>query len=194
MWAGHGGGSTPLHFDSINNFLAQVKGRKQVLLFPPSQTWRVYPFPLGHPKDNFAMVNVEDPDVKRFPSLRRARALEAILSPGEVLWLPRFYWHYVHQLDAPSENISLNFWHGQKGTQQFMRNVRESPLPQPDEVEAAASEAAQAYHRSCTSEEEANRIAAEDDALIEASDEIGMTCLHTGRMIEQAGTCMHALE
>jgi hypothetical protein len=187
MWVGHGGGSTPLHFDSINNFLAQVKGRKQILLFPPAQTWRVYPFPLGHPKDNFAMVNVEDPDVERFPSLKRARALEAILSPGEVLWLPRFYWHYVHQLDAPSENISLNFWHGQKGTQQFMRNVRESPLPQPREVEAAASAAAQAYYRSCSSTEEAEQVAARDDALIEANDEIAMACLHAGRMIEQSG-------
>ena len=59
--------------------------------------------------DNFAMIDVERPDVKRFPSLRRARALEAVLEPGDVLWLPRFYWHYVHQLDAPSENISLNF-------------------------------------------------------------------------------------
>ena len=26
MWAGHGGGCTPLHFDSLHNFLAQAAG------------------------------------------------------------------------------------------------------------------------------------------------------------------------
>lgn len=109
LWVGHGGGATPLHFDSISNFLAQVAGRKQVVLFPPGQTFHVYPYPIAHPMDNFAMIDVEQPDKERFPALRRAKALEAVLEPGDVLWLPRFYWHYVHQLDAPSENISLNF-------------------------------------------------------------------------------------
>ena len=32
LWAGHGGGSTPLHFDALNNFVCQLLGRKQVLL------------------------------------------------------------------------------------------------------------------------------------------------------------------
>ena len=59
LWVGHGGGATPLHFDSISNFLAQVVGRKQVLLFPPAQTFHVYPYPIGHPMDNFAMIDVE---------------------------------------------------------------------------------------------------------------------------------------
>ena len=42
-----------------------------------------------HPMDNFAMVDIHSPDVTRFPALRHARGLEAVLEPGDVLWLPR---------------------------------------------------------------------------------------------------------
>ena len=36
---------------------------------------------------SYAMVDVERPDIDRFPALRRARGLECTLHPGEVLWL-----------------------------------------------------------------------------------------------------------
>ena len=52
------------------------------------------------------------------------RALETILEPGDVLWLPRFWWHLVRQLDAGSPNLSLNFWVGYKGTSGFMQELR----------------------------------------------------------------------
>lgn len=45
LWAGHGGGVTPCHYDSLSNFLAQLRGRKSILLFPPSETFNLYPYP-----------------------------------------------------------------------------------------------------------------------------------------------------
>lgn len=245
LWAGHGGGCTPLHFDSLSNFLAQVghlgmpprrtggiaslavraapgtharpparlarllistdlhapsrrpsrrpqvRGRKQVLLFPPAQTWHIYPYQVGHPMDNFAMVDLEAPDVGRFPALARARALEAVLSPGDVLWLPRFYWHYVHQLDAPSENVSLNFWVGKKGTEGFMAQMRTAPLPADDAVAAAAA-AAHATAREMERGEQARlRVEAADERWLASDAEVAMNCLHLSRMIETA--CTHVM-
>ena len=38
---------------------AQVTGRKHVLLMGQSETFKLYPFPVGHPQDNFAMVDLE---------------------------------------------------------------------------------------------------------------------------------------
>ena len=186
LWAGHGGGSTPTHFDSLSNFLAQVAGRKQVLLFPPSQTWQLYPYPVKHPMDNFAMVDVENPDVGRFPALVRAKALEAILEPGDVLWLPRFYWHYVHQLDAPSENLSLNFWIGRKGTEEFCKELREAPLPGPELVAAATTAAAAVARQMEADGLGRQRVETSDEALLEASPALAMKCLHAARMIESA--------
>lgn len=45
LWAGHGGGVTPCHYDSLSNFLAQLQGKKSILLFPPSETFNLYPYP-----------------------------------------------------------------------------------------------------------------------------------------------------
>ena len=74
-----------------------MKGRKRVLLFPPSESFNVYAYPTDHIMDNFAMVDVERPDLKRFPAFRRAKPLETTLEPGDVLWMPSYYWHYVRQ-------------------------------------------------------------------------------------------------
>jgi len=41
--------------------------------------------------DNALQVNFEKPDYRRFPKFRSARGLEAVLGPGDVLYLPS-YW------------------------------------------------------------------------------------------------------
>jgi hypothetical protein len=114
----------PFRSDPIALARAQVEGRKHVLLFPPSQTYNLYPHPVAHQMDNFTIADPEAPDTERFPALARARALETTLTPGEVLWLPRFWWHLVRQLDAGKPNLSLNFWVGYKGTHGFMQELR----------------------------------------------------------------------
>ena len=40
----------------------------RLLLFPPSATYNVYPYPATHPMNAFAMIDVEKPDVQRFPA------------------------------------------------------------------------------------------------------------------------------
>jgi hypothetical protein len=84
LWAGRSGGCTPLHYDTTNNFLCQVCGRKRLLLLPPSAFAHVYPYPATHPMHFFGMVDVERPDLGRFPAFARAQGLEALIEPGEV--------------------------------------------------------------------------------------------------------------
>lgn len=112
LWAGHGGGCTPMHYDALSNFFTQLVGRKRVLCFLPSQWPFIYPYPSHHPMDTYAQVDVEAPDLERFPALRRARGLECTLEPGDVLWLPSYVYHHVRQLDAGKENLSMNCWCG----------------------------------------------------------------------------------
>lgn len=61
LWAGHGGGCTPMHYDAISNFFTQLHGQKQILLFPPGAWPNVYPYPTSHPMSSYAMVDVESP-------------------------------------------------------------------------------------------------------------------------------------
>eukprot|EP00300_Choanocystis_sp_HF-7_P034167 c46737_g1_i1.p1 GENE.c46737_g1_i1~~c46737_g1_i1.p1 ORF type:complete len:212 (+),score=47.40 c46737_g1_i1:582-1217(+) len=57
----------------------------------------------------FSDVNVMDPDLSRHPRFENARqkAIEIVLVPGDVLFVPPRYWHFVQCL-TPA--ISTNVW------------------------------------------------------------------------------------
>jgi hypothetical protein len=104
LWLGPAGTVTPVHFDRSQNFLVQLYGRKRVTLFAPAHTERLY---AGDGVRNFSPVDVEAPDLARYPRFAQARGLQALLGPGDVLFIPRGWWHHVRSLDPA---ISLNLW------------------------------------------------------------------------------------
>ncbi|MFN6571987.1 cupin-like domain-containing protein [Dendronalium sp. ChiSLP03b] len=101
--------TTNLHFDGFHNIFAQVRGRKRILLFPPSNYLSFYP-PLeksiGIPE--FSKVNPDVLNLELFPKFPWQEKIEIILQPGEMLYIPPFWWHYVTAVD---ENISLSFFY-----------------------------------------------------------------------------------
>lgn len=52
-------------------------------------------------------VRVEAPDLAAYPAFAQAEYEEAILGPGDMLYLPRSHWHYVRALTT---SVSVNFW------------------------------------------------------------------------------------
>jgi ribosomal protein L16 Arg81 hydroxylase len=53
-------------------------------------------------------VDVEAPDAaEHFPAFANAKPFDTVLGPGDVLFIPRGWWHYVRSL-TPS--FSVNFW------------------------------------------------------------------------------------
>ncbi|ETE66792.1 Lysine-specific demethylase 8, partial [Ophiophagus hannah] len=98
-WFGPPGTISPLHQDPQQNFLVQVMGRKYIRLFSPDQSEKLYPHE-GHLLHNTSQVDVEDPDFMKFPKFKEAAFQDCILSPGEVLFIPASYWHYVRALDT----------------------------------------------------------------------------------------------
>ncbi|MGH0128117.1 UNVERIFIED_CONTAM: hypothetical protein FKN15_033217 [Acipenser sinensis] len=105
-WFGPGGTVSPLHQDPQNNFLAQVVGSKYIRLYSPDETEKLYPHQsqLLH---NTSQVEVENPDLQRFPDFAKAQFQECVLHPGEVLFIPVKYWHYVRSLEI---SFSVSFW------------------------------------------------------------------------------------
>ncbi|XP_036926780.1 bifunctional peptidase and arginyl-hydroxylase JMJD5 isoform X3 [Sturnira hondurensis] len=60
------------------------------------------------PQQNFLVqVDVENPDLEKFPRFAEAPFLSCVLSPGEILFIPVKYWHYVRALDL---SFSVSFW------------------------------------------------------------------------------------
>jgi hypothetical protein len=114
LWFGPGNNFTPLHYDAANNFLTQIRGRKQVILCPPREIARLYPFPFsyaanpyGHAAHHMSQVNVVSPDLSRFPAWAHADRALLELGPGDMLFIPVYWWHAVWGIDA---NMSINYW------------------------------------------------------------------------------------
>ncbi|CAK6441719.1 unnamed protein product [Pipistrellus nathusii] len=110
LWIGSLGAHTPCHLDSYGcNLVFQVQGRKRWHLFPPEDTPLLYPTRIPYEESSvFSKVNVVNPDGKRFPQFQKARRHVVTLSPGQVLFVPRHWWHYVESIDPVT--VSINSW------------------------------------------------------------------------------------
>jgi hypothetical protein len=106
LWIGSAGTRSGLHYDSSDNFLVQICGKKRLSLVPPGEFREVYPFTWNFSK---SPVNPEDPDLATYPRFADATVWEGHLAPGDVLFLPALWWHYVTSLDP---SISINQWFG----------------------------------------------------------------------------------
>jgi len=111
-WVGTSGTVTPLHFDSYDNLLAQVVGYKYVRLYSTVETAKLYVTASSAggvtcAQQNISPVTVESPDFERYPDFCEATFTETVLGPGDMLFIPKGWWHYVRSL-TPS--MSVNFW------------------------------------------------------------------------------------
>lgn len=105
-WIGPAGTVTGLHDDTLPNLVAQIRGRKGLLLFPPSPLDRIYrsaKFDFG---THLSLVDLCRPDFARFPRLRELRPLVAVLEEGDGLYIPPAWWHFV-VAETPSVTLSL---------------------------------------------------------------------------------------
>ncbi|XP_038619073.1 bifunctional peptidase and arginyl-hydroxylase JMJD5 isoform X2 [Tachyglossus aculeatus] len=105
-WFGPSGTISPLHQDPQQNFLVQVIGRKYIQLYSPQESESLYPHET-HLLHNTSQVDVENPDTTQFPKFAEAAFQSCILNPGQVLFIPVKYWHYVRALDI---SFSVSFW------------------------------------------------------------------------------------
>lgn len=101
-----------VHFDNYHNIACVVSGSRRFTVFPPEQVGNLYIGPLlktpgGSP---ISVVDLREPDYARFPKFRQAleSAQEAVLTPGDAIYIPILWWHGVESLDAL--NVLVNYW------------------------------------------------------------------------------------
>eukprot|EP00439_Symbiodinium_sp_Y106_P048884 s2368_g6.t1 len=111
---------TACHYDQSQNLFLQLDGMKRFVLFPPMVGASSFlPFPISHPRDRCARARLDEgapsqdgPFVSssRYPcaALARGQGIEAVLEPGDCLFLPQMWWHHVESL--AEENVSLSIW------------------------------------------------------------------------------------
>lgn len=104
LWYGPGGTVTPLHHDTTNILFCQVRGKKRVTLIDPSWTELVRDC-----VSFYSLIDVEKPDAKRFPYFADIPKLTVTLGPGECLFIPAGWWHFVRSLSVSVSISMTNF-------------------------------------------------------------------------------------
>jgi len=104
FWFGPAGTATKAHHDKVNVLLAQFYGRKNIKLISALETPLVYNY-----RGVFSEVDWEDPDFDKHPLFRKARILDVTISPGEALFIPVGWWHFVEALDVSISVAFSNF-------------------------------------------------------------------------------------
>ncbi|GFS38596.1 HSPB1-associated protein 1 [Nephila pilipes] len=110
FWLGSEGANTPCHFDSYGcNLVAQIVGRKKWILFPPTDTAFMYPTRIPYEESSvFSSVNILNPDLSQHVLFKKSHPYIAVLEPGDVLFVPKKWWHFVLSIDEVT--ISMNTW------------------------------------------------------------------------------------
>ncbi|XP_017059109.1 bifunctional peptidase and arginyl-hydroxylase JMJD5 [Drosophila ficusphila] len=105
-WLGPAGTISPMHYDPKHNLLCQVFGSKSVILAAPADSANLYP----HESEflcNTSQIDADQLDLETYPLLEKVKFYRLLLQPGECLYMPPKWWHYVRS-EAPS--FSVSFW------------------------------------------------------------------------------------
>ena len=82
--------------DMSNVMLTQFYGRKKVVLISPEYSRLLYKLPFN----THSLVDLDNPDYTKYPGLRYVETFECVLEPGDSLFMPSGYWHYITYLDG----------------------------------------------------------------------------------------------
>ncbi|MEM7157842.1 MAG: cupin-like domain-containing protein [Myxococcota bacterium] len=109
LWMGSGGQRLAVHQDSTHSIICMVSGHKEFILFPPDQHRNLYTAPQGRLFEWpwRSRVDPRRPDLERYPRFADALAASRTIriGPGDVLFLPAYWWHSV---DSFGLNIMFN--------------------------------------------------------------------------------------
>ena len=109
LLVGQAGQSTPCHYDEQDNLFCELSGHKRIVMAAPDQFSALYPFPVHHASDRQSQLDIFDPliDAHQFPNFSGLQAVQGTVGPGDVLFIPSYWWHHISSLD---ETVSVTFW------------------------------------------------------------------------------------
>lgn len=118
FWISGGGISSQMHFDSDgdHNMNFQIQGRKLMTLYEPMDGLQnLYPLP-----GRGSALSLVDPyrpkTLKRFPRVVHTQPHVMELRAGEVLFIPKQWWHDVRHLGDWNVNVTAWYQRGRRKT------------------------------------------------------------------------------
>uniref|UniRef100_H3GJ11 JmjC domain-containing protein n=1 Tax=Phytophthora ramorum TaxID=164328 RepID=H3GJ11_PHYRM len=107
LWMTVQPGRTTLHYDAYQNILVVLYGKKVVTLYPPSDTAKMYPYPVHTKSTNHSQVNIVQPDFAKHPRFKEASAQRFEVAAGDAVLIPEGWWH---QVDSDEFTVAVNYW------------------------------------------------------------------------------------
>lgn len=100
LFFGGEGSKVFMHYDIdyANILHFHFHGKKQCILFPPSESKHLYKVP--HALIAREDIDFNNPDFQKFPALKKAKGFITELNHGETLYMPEGYWHHMTYLTA----------------------------------------------------------------------------------------------
>ena len=97
---------TFMHYDIdlANIFHFHFEGHKECILFP--QTENKYLYKVPHSLITREDIDFHQPDLEKWPALKKANGHIAQLEHGDILYIPEGFWHYMRYV-TPGFSMSL---------------------------------------------------------------------------------------
>ena len=106
LFVGGEGAKVLMHYDMdlANNFHFNFAGTKKVILYPPSETKYLYKVPYSIV--SMEVIDMNNPDLEKFPALALAKGHEIELKHGDALFIPSKWWHFI-KYETPCLSLTL---------------------------------------------------------------------------------------
>jgi hypothetical protein len=124
---GYGGESTPILNEPDDSLLMVIDGYKRVLLYPPQQGDMLYEDRTTASRTS--AVSIANPDYTIHPLFQYVTPHEVILYPGDVLYIPAYWFHHI---ESSCRNLAVDIFfdiHNSVHVLEGLRKEKKELLP-----------------------------------------------------------------
>ena len=145
IWMGQAPNLTPFHHDWWHSCLAQVCGRKQFILVHPFEEKQLQADWTDAARFDLQSPPYVAPDSPVLAELETA--VVGMLEPGEMLYIPPFWWHQIETIDGGNISLPIRFDTSQSpdlplfqvSQESSLREITNHPIAEPAALRACLS-------------------------------------------------------
>lgn len=117
-WIGPKSSITGFHVDWSENLNVQIVGKKDFYLVSPKFNNMMYISKKFERISITSEVDLMNYDELKFPNFKNVEIIKFTLMPGDAIYIPRGWWHYVETLES-SISVSCHYW----SLKNFLRDI-----------------------------------------------------------------------